>query len=397
VSAPAVPRNDVGDPPLIERAQAIAQQVSARGEEFASAGTLAGDVVEELRTARLFAMAMPRELGGLQTSMTTIAEVIAELAYGDASTAWTALIGNTAAFLSWLDPAVARTIVADDRDLVLAGSMAPTGRATVTDRAYLLNGRWPFASGSRHADWMIGGFVVHDGDRPVITAAGTPEMRIGFFPAASATIDPTWDVIGLAGTGSNDIIAGDLTVAAEYTAVPYAATPAVVSPLTMLSPYNILMVLFAGVPLGVARRALDELFSLAGTKRRPGQDGSFRDDPVVSDFAMSAEPALRAARLLVLDTFAGTEQRLQKGDDLAPRDRAAVAAVVMHAMRVGRDITAQAYRLGGTTATSRTHPLRRCHHDLAAAAQHIAFGTDLRRRVGQSLLGAPPTPALFGV
>ncbi len=382
---------------LVARAASIGHDASARAAEIEAAGTLPEDLVARIRNARLFAMALPSALGGVQARFTTIVEVVEELSRADASTGWATLVGNTSVFLAWLDPAVAHAVTAGGDDVVVAGSMAPTGTGRITADGYRLTGRWPFVSGSRHADWYMGGFVVLGGDGPVPSPRGGPQMRTAFFRPDQATIDPTWDVMGLCGTGSNDVMVSDIAVPAEFTAVPYADPPAFLAPITLLTPYNILMVLFAGVPLGVARRALDELVTLAAGKRRPGSSALMIEDPAVGRFMIAAEPALRAARLLVAETFDRIEDRLAGGAELTGVERAEVAAVSMHAMQVGREVTAGAFRLAGTSATARDHPLQRCRRDLAAAGQHIAFGPDLRIRTAQSLLGAPPMPALFGI
>ncbi|MEU8087858.1 acyl-CoA dehydrogenase family protein [Micromonospora sp. NPDC049101] len=377
---------------LLERARDIGAETAGRGAEIEAAGTLPTDLVERLRAARLFAMGLPRDLGGVQAPLTTIVEVIAELARADASTAWATLVGNTSVFLSWLEPDAARAATAGGRDPIVAGSMAPTGRGEPVGDGFRVNGRWAFVSGSRHADWYMGGMTVVDQRR-----SGPPELRTAFFRPADVTVDPTWDVIGLCGTGSNDVLVSDTVVPARHTAAPHTGPASFDTPLTRLTPYNILMVLFAGVPLGVARRALDELTGLAATKRRAGSTERLLDDPAVGDFVIGAEPALRAARLVVLDVLHRTEARLGAGAELDPTERAQVAAAGMHAMRVGWEVTLGASRLAGTGATARDSALQRFLRDLAAARQHIAFGPDLRVRTARSLLGAPSAPALFGV
>jgi hypothetical protein len=46
---------------------------------------------------------------------------------------------------------------------------------------------------------------VIDGDRVRLTPAGAPEVQLACVPAGSiAILEDTWDVSGLAGTGSHD-------------------------------------------------------------------------------------------------------------------------------------------------------------------------------------------------
>jgi alkylation response protein AidB-like acyl-CoA dehydrogenase len=69
----------------------------------------------------------------------------------------TTAIGLPAGFLP--DEAVA-TIFDAGRIPPAAIAILPTGVATPVDGGYRLTGRWPFASGVRHAEWLTAGAVV---------------------------------------------------------------------------------------------------------------------------------------------------------------------------------------------------------------------------------------------
>jgi hypothetical protein len=66
------------------------------------------------------------------------------------------------------------------------------------------------ASGIEHSEWMIGIYVVHDGDAPRLEPDGAPVERLVFFPASAAEIIDTRRVSGLRGTGSHDYRVTDL-------------------------------------------------------------------------------------------------------------------------------------------------------------------------------------------
>jgi alkylation response protein AidB-like acyl-CoA dehydrogenase len=48
-------------------------------------------------------------------------------------------------------------------DVISAGSSQPVGIAETTADGWRVNGRWPFASGCQHADWIMGFCVVTRG------------------------------------------------------------------------------------------------------------------------------------------------------------------------------------------------------------------------------------------
>lgn len=344
-------------------------------------------------------MGLPRDLGGLESEPDELISVIEELSRHDASAGWSVLIGNTSAFLAWLEPAAARSVVELTARPVVAGSMAPLGRGELTDdgASYRLTGRWPFASGCAHADWMMAGFIVTEGGRPKLTPGGGPQMRVAFLPAADVAIEDTWYAAGLAGTGSNDISITNALVPADRTAVPYRDPSNQPGPLYRLSPYNVLMVFFAGFPLGVARRALDELVRLAAGKRRTSAQEVLLEDPLVSTELVADEAMLHAAGQGVRARAAEVWETLGSGRDLTERQRAGLAAATIHAFDVGRDIATRAFHAAGAAALAEESPLQRCLRDMHAAGQHIAFSSDARERLSRTWLGLPVGPAIFAV
>jgi alkylation response protein AidB-like acyl-CoA dehydrogenase len=309
------------------------------------------------------------------------------------------LIGNTSAFLAWLDPAAAKSLMDGVSWPVLAGSMAPMGKGEPIDggAAYRITGRWPFASGCGHADGMMGGFVVTEGGQAHHDDHGAPRLRVAFFPAGQVSVVDTWDVAGLAGTGSHDIAVSEVVVPAEHTAVPFAEPAQHRGALYRLSPYNVLMVLFAGFPLGVAGRALTELATLAAGKRRVGADTTLLEDPLVNTAIVADHAALAAAGFGVRARSNEAWRTVADGGELSLRQRADLAAATQHTFDVGTQIVSRAFHAAGASALFDHSPLQRCLRDLHAAGQHIAFAPDARERMSRAWLGLPVPPAIFQV
>ena len=391
MTAPPVP---TAEPPVAARD--LGAPIAGRAREIEADREVPADLIERLRAAGLFGLCLPASLGGRETDPLTVLDVVTELSDADPATGWTVLIGNTVAFLAWLDPDVAEEIARRTPAPILAGSMAPLGRGERVDGGYRLTGRWPFASGCRHADWLMGGFVETRDGEPLRGPSGAPRMRVAFLPAADAEVVDTWHVAGLLGTGSHDIAVDGAFVPLEHTAVPYSEPARQPGPLYRLSPYNILMVLLAGFPLGVARRAVRELRTLAATKRRGG-GGVLIEDPLVVRELLAAEAGLLAATGGVREAFTDAWETLRAGEEITVRQRVNVAATAIHAYDVGRAVVDAMFEAAGATALYDGHPLQRCLRDVHAAGQHIAFGADARRRLGRTLLGLPTPPAIFQV
>jgi indole-3-acetate monooxygenase len=72
----------------------------------------------------------------------------------------------------------------------------------------VVSGRWSFASGIAHADWLIAGFQVESlGGRALVAVV----------PKADVEVIDTWRVAGLQGTGSPDFRMDELFVPGELT------------------------------------------------------------------------------------------------------------------------------------------------------------------------------------
>src|SRR6185436_9080696 len=179
-----------------------APEIQSRGDEIAALRRLPIDLVQKLKAAGVFRMAMPRAWNGPEMTPREQCEVYEVLGAADASVAWCVKIGSdTGYYASLLDESTARTLF-PSLDCITAGQVPPNGRAERVDGGYRVSGRWSFGSGSTHADVIIGGCLVTSGGQPVMTERG-PLTRVIAAPAASFQVLDTWHSTGLAGSGSN--------------------------------------------------------------------------------------------------------------------------------------------------------------------------------------------------
>ena len=95
----------------------------------------------------------------------------------------------------------------EDHDTWIASPYAPMGILRPVDGGYVFNGRWQFSSGTDHCDWIFLGAFMGDaeGNRPM-----PPQNYHVILPRSDYEIvEDSWDVVGLRGTGSKDIIVKD--------------------------------------------------------------------------------------------------------------------------------------------------------------------------------------------
>ena len=99
-------------------------------------------------------------------------------------------------------------------DAPIALVAEPAGAAVETADGVRVSGRWRFASGVTHANWIVLGCIMMDGGQPRMTEHG-PQVLHVFMPTRDVTIHDTWHVSGLCGTGSNDVSCEDVAVPAS--------------------------------------------------------------------------------------------------------------------------------------------------------------------------------------
>ncbi len=133
---------------------------------------LPGELITSLAREGLFAVTIGEKYGGLELPALDSIKVLEQLAYADASVGWCGMIFCTTAHLgsflpeSWGNKIFGVTGQAGGYDCPLAvGAAAPMGKGQVIDGGILVSGRWPWGSGSHHANWICGGTLVEkDGE-----------------------------------------------------------------------------------------------------------------------------------------------------------------------------------------------------------------------------------------
>jgi 3-hydroxy-9,10-secoandrosta-1,3,5(10)-triene-9,17-dione monooxygenase len=200
---------------LIERAASIRPILERNAEKTDSLRRLADENVQALKDAGLCRLMVPARFGGHQTSVRTYIDVMAELGRGCGSTSWVACLINVCAWLASLFPERAQAdIWGANPDAWIAGSLAPNGETVPVDGGWRVSGRWPWASGSMHAQWAACGIHMNN-ERGEVTNLG-----LSLMPIEDLIVEDTWFMAGMKGTGSNTIVAKNVFVP-EHRFLPY--------------------------------------------------------------------------------------------------------------------------------------------------------------------------------
>jgi indole-3-acetate monooxygenase len=371
---------------LLKAVEQVRGTLQAGADAAEANATLPQATVQALDDAGLFALKLPAVLGGAEADLVTQLEVLEAISYIDTSAGWCTLIGAAAiaspgAFLG--NEAIAQMFTGGQVPRA-AGAFMPSGRAVPVDGGYRVSGRWAFASGIQHAQWVSATV------RVIQDSAATPALRRVVVPVAAVQIHNNWQVMGLQGTGSCDFSLTDLFVPAHFSWDVQRDRPQRGGPLYRLGMPAFVSNEHVAFALGVGRRALDTLLDLAQSKQRGyGQASTLAARPAVQRALGESELRLRAARALAVETYEKAWATVCAGQTLPPRLQAELRSVATLATEVAVEVTTQMFRYSGGTALYTTSVLQRCLRDINAAAQHLMVSDAAYENYGQFLLGLP--------
>ena len=371
---------------LLEAVEEVRETLESHAEESEANRTLAQESVDALYQSGLFRLKLPAVLSGAEADPVTQMDIIEAVTRIHPSAGWCLMIGSTsvalpAAFLP--EPAVQQVFDGGHVPKVATAFM-PSGRVTLADGGYVLSGRWAFASGVLHSQWLnAGALVALDGE--------TPEHYFLSFPTEKAQIHDNWRVLGLQGTGSCDFSVSELFVPQEFAWNSHTAPPQRGGPLYHMGIPAFFANEHVAFALGVARRTLDTIIGVAGTRRR-----GFTPSPSLlasrTTFQRDlgeCDLKLQAARALAVEVFEEAWDTVCAGDTLSPQLQAKTRSAATYATDVAVEVVSTAFRYSGGSAVFLSSTLQRCLRDIETAAQHLLVSSSAYENHGQFMLGLP--------
>jgi hypothetical protein len=144
-----------------------------------------------------------------------------------------------------------------------------------------------------------------------------------------------------------------------------------------------------GIPLGIARRALDEITGQAVEKERGFPTSPLATHPHFQFALGKAELELAAARALALQVFSNLWDQAGAGGTPLPEQQAQARAASAYITEVAQSVATVAFQAAGGGALLDTNPLQRCFRDAYAVGQHFMVSQSSYRALGQFKLGQP--------
>jgi alkylation response protein AidB-like acyl-CoA dehydrogenase len=366
---------------VLHAVRRLAPSILDRAGEIETGRRVPPDLLDQLRAVGCFRLVRPATHGGLEASIPDAMRALEALGRADASVAWTVMIGAG----SWVDLAhlpreTFDALYATNPDAITAGVFNPTASIVPVDGRYRVTGRWSFASGCEHADVIFG-----NGVEGIVN--GMPQLRGAVFAPHEVTIEDTWSVSGLCGTGSHHIHVADAIVPAERTYDPMGGEPCIDALIVHLPPPAVFSLVMASVALGIAQGALDDITLLASDKMPMLSPVALGANPLFQLDLATADTELRAARSLLYDEAAQLWAAATTGNPLTMEHRARGRASAVWAVDRATSVVTSAYRAGGGSSLYSDCPLQRRLRDIHALAQHFIVRRDTLVTAGAILAG----------
>ena len=180
---------------------------------------LPDETAKRLRDSGVMRLIQPARCGGYEADPQVFYEAVRLIAGACGSSAWvTGVVGVHAYQVGLYDERVQDEVYGDDPDTWISSHYQPYGVLTPVDGGYRLSGHWHFSSGSDHCKWVFVGARIG-----AETSADDVDLANWFHvlvPRPDYRVEDVWDVVGLRGTGSNDIVIEDAFVP-DYRVLPW--------------------------------------------------------------------------------------------------------------------------------------------------------------------------------
>ena len=363
---------------ILGDASALRAEVAASDE----LARLSDPTVDILRASGGMRLLQAKDLGGFEAHPNDFLDWVMAVGREHPSAGWVAgVVGVHPWEISIMDERVQQEIYGTDADTWTASPYAPFGRAVPGDGGYLFSGRWPYSTGTDHADWVILGGMVANSDGSPVTP---PEIRHVVLPRTDYRIVPdSWDVMGLRGTGSKDVVVEEAFVPSHRVADSarmydgsYARERRPDSPLYAMMFGLMFPAAIATGTFGIARAAVRN-FAEAMEGRVSVVGTVARTSPVQLELLAAAESDVEASIDHVRSIVAELYDHVESGGEISVQQRLLFRRDQVRATR--RCITAidQLFRSAGSGSMVSGHPVERVWRDIHVAATHVCNTTEL--------------------
>lgn len=359
---------------MIARATAMIPMLRSRQAETEAAGRLLEQTNQEFLKAGFYRIVQPRRFGGYEFSLTTYVRVMMEIGRGCPSSGWVlALVSGHPIMLADFDERAQVEAYGTDGDYRCpsVGSPVPV---KVEEGGYRVDGSWDYTSGcdvSTHA--MVSG-LIPDGN-------GGFSARLMLVDRDDFTIVDNWQMMGMQGTGSRQVVVKDVFIP-DYRTAPMAMWQAPGTGAAHANPmYNgckasFFLIELGAVVVGTVKGAMDLYEEICRTKKMRFPPKVFLyESHEFQQYYGDAQAKLDAAEALLLKV---TEEYVEAcaadprtGGDFTEETDRRLFATAQEACRLAWDALEIIFTTAGTSIGARDSMLARLYRDASVQKTHF--------------------------
>lgn len=359
-----------------EAAASVSALVRSQAPASEAQAHVTDEVAGALRETGLFWMVVPEEVGGGGGDLHDAIDVVEALSADDGGTGWSFMAnalttGFAAAFVG--DDA-AEAMFGGNRLALTAGMLAPAGKGVLVDGGIRGGGRYQFGSGCAQADWMGAGMILMKDGKPIMGEDGRPRTRICYVPRERVEFLGNWNVSGLNATGSQDYVLPEGFVAEDYTIDGALVTP--LAPRRGGDLYRTGLITWvalghAAFALGIMRRALEEIATIASSKTRLGYVGTVATNELFQRDFVAAEASYHSGRLFCHDVFGAVQDSALAGNAPTVEQVARMRVCATWLTQVAMDVVRTCHVWSGSAGIREPSDIGRVTRDMFAGSQHM--------------------------
>ncbi|MXP23328.1 hydroxylase [Gordonia sp. HNM0687] len=362
---------------VIKRIEEAGPELASLAEENERLGKLSDRTAELLRQTGVIRLLQPTDFGGYAAHPRDFAAAVMAIAASDPAAGWVAgVVGVHPWELAQMDRQLQKEIWGEDPDTWVASPYMPNGVADpIDDESFVLSGRWPFSSGSDHCQWdFLGALKGTGAGAPIMP----PEVMHVVLPRSDyELIEDSWDVVGLSGTGSKDVVVNQAVIPAyrtvtqadisDGTASARSGRPEAVYKLSfgVMFPLGI-----TAAVVGICEGALKTHLEIQ--KDRVAVTGvQVRDDPYVLHAAGEAAAEIEASRVQLIEGISRLHDMIENGIEPSIEDRSNQRRNQVRCAWRAVSALDEIFARSGGVAIRKSSPMQRYWRDAHVGLQHM--------------------------
>ncbi|MER6939486.1 3-hydroxy-9,10-secoandrosta-1,3,5(10)-triene-9,17-dione monooxygenase oxygenase subunit [Nocardioides sp. NPDC127514] len=378
--------------------QDLLPTIRERAEETERLRVVPESSVKELEEVGFFKLLQPARFGGLEADPVDFYTCVRDIASACGSTGWvSSVLGVHPWQIALFDDEAQQAVWGEDPDTRVSSSYAPMGKAAITEGGFTLSGRWSFSSGCAHATWVLLGGLVFSDEGQVV------DFRTFLVPRERYEIVDVWNVVGLAGTGSNDIVVDDVFIPETFT-LSMAETGRCKGPgqavntgdLYKLQFHSLFTTTITTPIIGMARGAYEEHVTMQQNRVRASYGEKASLDPFAAVRVATASSDIDAAWALLMANIREQQTYVARGEKIPITQRLRIRRDQVLGTQRAIDAIDLLFEASGGRALANGTPLQRAWRDAHAGRVHAANDPERALQMyGASEFGHKVDPGMY--